>query len=79
MTGATGRLETQVTTLKPLCSALGSGFSPPLASDLQRPQWLTREKAELEEWKEGEFIVLLFFPHCLTFIYDISSMTGDMA
>lgn len=66
----------------PYSLALGSGFSPPLPSDLQRPRWLTgggkRDKAGSGVKKRGGFIVLLRSPPSLCF-YGTSSLTGDVA
>lgn len=65
----------------PYSLALGSGFGfpPPLSSDLQHPQWLPgkRDRAGSRGKGGGGFIVLFPSPLSL-FIYDISSMTGDM-
>lgn len=62
----------------PYSLALGSGFSPPLPSDLQRPRWLLGGETELEAKERGDSLCSFLSPLSL-FIYDISSMTGDVA
>lgn len=50
----------------PYSLALGSGYSPPLPSDLQRPRWLTGEEGP--SWKQGKGgdSLFSFSLHCLS-------------
>ena len=85
MTGMAGLPESQVPTLMSPCLTplLSAQVSPhPCPSDLQRPRWLLGgwggSGTELEAKERGDSLFSFLSPLSL-FIYDISSMTGDVA